>query len=202
MTDLVVRVGTGRHTPKRTLRLIRWRRGKKRLDLFTDVLDPTKLPAQTALGLYARRWKIERLFYDLKVVLNLRRFYAANVNAIAMQVYAAAIVYTAMRAAQISIAATHEIEPEQISTAKLFPRIAAASHALVQCRLGYLATQEANPRRRLIEPDWDSMAFAHTSLKILLREPRSDTRRRRRRCPAREKSTSLHRFKRRRKRGR
>lgn len=195
--DVLVVVGTGRHTPKRTLRLIRWRRGKKALDLYTDVLDPDRLPAETALELYGRRWKIERLFYDLKVVLNLHRFYAANANAVAMQVYAAAIVYAAMRVAQAKIAEAQSIQPERISTTKLFPRIAAASYALGQCRLGFLATCAANPGRKLAEPDWSAMDFAQAPLETILSVKRSDKRRRRRRCPARERSTSLHRFTRR-----
>ena len=190
--DLRVLVGTGRYTPKRTLRLIRWRRGKKELQLFTDVLDPQKLPAETALRVYARRWKIERLFYDLKVVLNLRSFYAANANAVAMQVYAAAMVYVAMRAAQAKIAAAHTLPPERLSPKKLFPRIAAASYAIVQCRLGYLTTCAANPGVKLVEPDWASMDFARALLDDLLVKPRNNHRRRRRRCPARERSTSLH----------
>jgi Transposase DDE domain len=196
--DLLVLVGSGRYGPKRKLRMIRLRRGSKVLELLTDVLDPAKLPADVALRLYRRRWKIERLFYDLKVVLNLRRFYAANANAVAMQVYAAAIVYAAMRAAQAKIAAAESLPPERLSTKKLFPRIAAASYALVQCRLGYLATCAANTGQKLTEPDWADMEFARALLEAILSEPRNDRRRRRRRCPARERSASLHVFVRRR----
>ena len=46
---------------------------------------PSRLLAK-ALALYARRWSIERMYFDLKVVLNLNRVYAANPNAVAMQV--------------------------------------------------------------------------------------------------------------------
>jgi DDE family transposase len=192
--DQIVLVGTGRHVPKRKLRLISLRRGKTTVELFTNVLDPVKLPAVRALALYRRRWRIERMFYDLKVVLKLRRFYAANANAVAMQVYAAAMVYVALRIAQARIARSADLPPERFSTRKTFPRVAAASYALVQCRLGYLATRAANPGVSLHEPNWDSMPFAHALLSALLATPRSDHRRRRRRCPARETSTSLHRY--------
>ncbi len=40
------------------------------------------------------------MFFDLKEVLNLKRLYTADPNAVAMQVYTAAIVYNALRAAQ------------------------------------------------------------------------------------------------------
>ncbi len=38
---------------------------------------------------------MERLFFDLKEVLNLHRFYTSSPNGVAMQVYAAALVHTA-----------------------------------------------------------------------------------------------------------
>lgn len=192
--DLLVVVGTGQGTPRRTLRMIRLRKGSKSIELFTNVLDPARLPADVALRLYRRRWKIERMFYDLKVVLNLRRFYAANANAIAMQVYAAAMVYVAMRVAQARIAKSAEVPPERISTRKLFPRVAAASFAHVQCRLGYLATCQANPGVRLVEPDWSQQDFASAPLDQVLVEPRTGPHRRRRYCLARARHVSLHRF--------
>ena len=64
------------------------------------MLTPARLSAEEALDLYPYRWGIERMFFDLKEVLNLNRVYAANPNAVAMQVYAAAIVYNGMRVAQ------------------------------------------------------------------------------------------------------
>jgi hypothetical protein len=57
---------------------------------------------------------------------NLNRVYAANPNAVAMQVYAAAFVYNGMRVAQ-SEAATHlDWPPEDSSPAKFFPKLAVA----------------------------------------------------------------------------
>ena len=67
------------------------------------------------------------MFFDLKEVLNLNRLYAANPNAVAMQVFAAAIVYNAFRVAQSEAAAQVGRPPEDISPAKFFPKIAVAS---------------------------------------------------------------------------
>lgn len=198
--DLLVVVGTGRHTPKRTLRLIRLRRGKTTVELFTNVMDRDRLPARIALTLYRRRWKIERMFYDLKVVLNLHRFYAANTNAVAMQVYAAAMVYLAMRICQARIATQVDLAPEEISPPKLYPRVAVASSSLVQCRLAFLATSAANPHATLVEPEWSAMGFATAPLEHLLVQRRNDRRRKRRRCPARERPVSLHQYARRKRR--
>jgi hypothetical protein len=94
------------------LRLIRVRKGKKLYEGLTNLLDRARLSAADVVALYPKRWNIERLFYDLKVVLNLKRFYAANPNAVAMQVYAAVMVHAAFRFAQGKIAADAEIPPE------------------------------------------------------------------------------------------
>ena len=105
LEDWLVRAGSGQRVPPQTLRYIRWRRGGTRYEVLTNVLTPTRLSAEEALDLYPYRWGIERMFYDLKEVLNLNRIYAANPNAVAMQVYAAALVYNAMRVAQSEAAA-------------------------------------------------------------------------------------------------
>jgi hypothetical protein len=91
------------------------------------VLTPRRLTAEEALDLYSYRWSIERMFFDLQEVLNLNRLYAANPNAVAMQVYAAAPVYNAFRVTQSEAAAQVGSVPEEISPAKLFPKTATAS---------------------------------------------------------------------------
>jgi hypothetical protein len=72
------------------------------------------------------------MFFDLKEVLNLNRLYAANPNAVAMQVYAAAIVYNAMRVAQSEGAAQVGVPSRKISPAKFFPKLAVACHLYLQ----------------------------------------------------------------------
>ena len=91
------------------------------------------------------RWKVERLFFDLKEVLNLHRFYTSSPNGVAMQVYAAALVHTALRVAQGHIAQASGIEPEEIAPAKFFPILAAASIGLTWSELAFLEIQQANP---------------------------------------------------------
>ena len=57
--------------------------------MLTNVLSVKQLAADEALTLYPFRWSTaERMFFDLEEVLNLNRLYAANPNAVAMQVYA------------------------------------------------------------------------------------------------------------------
>ncbi len=88
LEDWLVRAGTGATAPRQLRRYIRWRRGGTRYEVLTNVLAPARLSAEEALDLYPYRWSVERMFFDLKEVLNLNRLYAANPNAVAMQVYA------------------------------------------------------------------------------------------------------------------
>lgn len=199
LRDALVLAGTKQKPSQRqSLRLIEWKKGKKTLRLLTNVLDPKMLPAEAAIALYGRRWSVERMFYDLKEVLNLHRFYAANVNAVAMQVYAAALVYLALRIAQADIAKAARLPPERFSVEKLFPRVASASTAFVTVCLTVIALRAANPGLTLVEPDWSNQDFASAPLQAVLVETRNPSRRRRRACPAQRRHASLHTFTRRR----
>lgn len=194
--DTVVVIGTPQKPAQRQrVRMIeKKRKGKKTLRLLTSVLDTEKLPAQTALTLYGKRWSVERLFYDLKEVIDLHSFYAGNANAVAMQVYAAAIVHTAMRVAQAGIAAEAGLEPHELSVEKLFPRVAAASSAFVTSQQAFIAVEKVNPGVQLREPVWDDQEFASAPVESLRVETRNTRRRRRRPRAAPCAYASLHRF--------
>ena len=172
LEDILVSAGCGAVIPKQTLRLIRYRKGKRLLELLTNVLDPEKLSAEEAVSLYGLRWSVERMFFDLKAVLNLNHFYAANPNAIAMQVFASAIVYNAFRVTQGRIAMKHGLAPELISPAKLYPKLAAASNALAQSEVMWERTLEANPGIKLNKPDYRKRPFAVTTLGAILADKR------------------------------
>lgn len=191
LEDWEVLAGASTADGPRRLRWIRWQKGKTVREVVTNVLDPARLAAADALALYLLRWTVERLFFDLKEVLDLHRFYAANVNAIGMQVFAAAIVHTALRVAQGRIAAKVGIAPEALSVPKLFPKVAAASEALATAELVFEATRRANPRYRLAKPDWHTMPFAAVSLAAILVQSRGPKRRKRRYCTARRKWRTL-----------
>lgn len=199
VTERLAVIGTGQGAPRMRVRLIEKRLpGGEVLRLVTTVLDPAELSAAAALALYRRRWAVERLFQDLKEVLDLRRFYAANTNAVAMQVYASAIVYAALRVAQAHIARKHERRPEELSTAKLFPRVAAAHHRLVEAIKIFEETRRVNPRVDLIEPDWAAMGLYRARLKRLLVHKRSGPRRKPKYSKRRMLMVSLQRYERRR----
>ena len=191
LEDVLVEAGSGQTGAKLILRRIRYRHKGFKRDLMTDILDPKKLSAEEALQIYPMRWAIERLFFDLKEILNLHSFYAANPNAVAMQVYAAAIVHTAFRVAQARIAQKYGIAPERISPAKLYPRLAAASCSVVQLGVYHLELERVNRIRRLKQPPLDRFPFARTTLGAILVEKRKGKRRKRRFHPERRRWKSL-----------
>lgn len=180
VVDRVVTLGQGGpRSPKLRVRVIEKRmKDGGVLRLATTELDPQRLPALVALSLYRRRWTVERLFYDLKEVLNLRRFYAANTNAVGMQLYATAIVYVALRLAQAKIAHEHDRRPEEISTAKLFPRIATAHLELVTKDVWAEEVRELNPNAKIVIPDPVKSSRCVVPLAWILVETRSGRRRR------------------------
>src|SRR5881296_664818 len=184
LEDWVVRAGTGATAPRQVLRYIRWRRGGTRYEVLTNVLAPTRLSAEEALDLYPYRWSVERMFFDLKEVLNLNRLYAANPNAVAMQVYAAAIVYNALRVAQSEGAAQVGWAPEQLSPAKFYPKVATATYLYlhrqqwereIRTRYRRLHLRLVGGRRRWVRAAPEPVQVEH----------RADHRRTRRFCPAR-----------------
>jgi hypothetical protein len=149
-------------------RLIRLTIEEKKYEFATNVLDPMTLSAVEVADLYRNRWDVERMFYDLKEVLNLNRFYCGNANAVAMQIYASAIVHTAMRVAQGRIAEDAAIEPEAISEEKLFPLLGATSATLVTLDWGFLMTEQANPGVKLRKPDWHAACNLQVPLRRIL----------------------------------
>lgn len=172
--DLIVQAGGGNRA--RELRVVRLKSGGKTYEAITNVLDEERLTTQDILTLYPMRWTVERLFYDLKVVLDLERFYAANPNAVAMQVFAAAMVHVAFRVAQADLAKRLRRPPEDFSPKKLYPLFATTSMTLIEAAYYFYRIQEANPETKLQEPDWTTHPATIVSLRYLLVQKRSDVR--------------------------
>jgi hypothetical protein len=196
VTDRIVIAGRGGKRSSRVrLRVIeKTLKDGEVLRLATNELDPARLPVSAALALYRRRWSIERLFFDLKEVLNLNRFYAANTNAVAMQVYASAIVYTALRTAQARIAQTHGLAPEDLSIGKLSPRVATAHFALVESLRILEQVKDLNPGVQLVMPDLTQSLAHWVLLSHVLVEKRKGPRKRRGYSAARVEVHPLRRY--------
>ena len=73
-------------SPTQPLRWLRGRKGRASLAVLTTVIEPEQLSIRDALSLYPWRWKVERLFFDLKEVWNLHRFSTRSPNGVARPV--------------------------------------------------------------------------------------------------------------------
>jgi hypothetical protein len=189
--DTLVEVGSGQGQAPVRLRLIRFRGSRHRLELLTNVLDPTRLAPEEALALYRLRWSVERLFLDLKETLNLHGLYASHPNLVAQQVYAAAIVHTAFRVAQAGIAKQAHVLPEQLSPAKLFPKLAQAANDYCLAHLWVWQTRGLNPGVTIRFPGWHTNPSASTKLGAIVVQHRTGPRRRRKFCAARTRWKSF-----------
>jgi IS4 transposase len=187
-------VEAGPATDPMKLRLIRLTKRKTIYEALTNVLDAARLSARDALDLYPLRWSVERLFFDLKIVLNLQRFYAANPNAVAMQVYAAAMVHAAFRIGQATVARTVKLPPEELSPQKLFALLAYVSIKLIEGEWYFLQICRANPGVKLRKPSWRDMPGTVVSLRYLRRQRRTGPRKARPYDPERGTWKSLRRI--------
>lgn len=172
-------VMVGRKGTEIELRLVILKSDGKTYEALTNALDPSRLTAQDIALLYPQRWNVERLFYDLKVVLNLKKLYAANPNAVGMQVFATAMVHAGFRVAQADIAQKHGIPPDDLSPEKLFPLLALTAIKLIEAEFYFDATQAANPRVKLRKPSWKNLPGTVVSLRHLRKQRRSEERRER-----------------------
>ena len=188
--DWLVRAGAGEDA--RELRLIRLKAGGKTYEAFTNDMDPKHLTAEDIVKLYPVRWQIERLFYDLKVVLKLERFHAANPNAVAMQVFAGAIVHSAFRVAQADIAKKAGVPPEELSTQKLFPLLALASIKVIEAEFIFEVTCRANKGVKLRKPSWRTLPDTVVSLEHIRIQRRSPKRKKRKFDPERRNWKSFN----------
>lgn len=190
--DALVEVGSGQNgIPKQEIRRIRVRRKGLHRDILTSVLDPEKLSLEQILHLYRLRWTVERMFLEIKSTLHLHALFASHPNPVAMQVYATALVHAAFRVGQAKIAAKSKVIPEQISPAKLFPKLARASAGAADSQIFMIQVRRENSGVAIKEPSWKGLYFAHTRLGAIVVEPRRGRRKKRRFCASRRRWKSF-----------
>lgn len=168
LEEWLVDMGSGQQTPTQTLRYFLYKKGQDRRELVTNILDRERLSAQEALEVYPHRWSVERMFFDLKEVLGLNTLYSSSPNAVGIQVYVSALVHTAFRIAQGKIAQKHKIPPEDISPAKLFPKMALACKYQALLEGQWLELGQANPKTKLKRPDISQKGWTWATLEEIL----------------------------------
>jgi hypothetical protein len=114
-------LGSKHNKRRRYVRMIRVERpGEKPLVLVTDLLDADAYPADDLLWLYAERWGIEQVFQKVTEVFGLKRLIGGTPKACIFQFAFCLLLYNMIQVIRGYLAEAHDIEPEDISTEKLF----------------------------------------------------------------------------------
>ncbi len=114
-------MGSPNNKRRRYLRMIRVERpGAKPLILMTDLLDADAYPADDLLWLYAERWGIEQVFQKVTEVFGLKRLIGGSPKACIFQFAFCLLLYNMTQVIRGYLAQAHDVEPEEISTEKLF----------------------------------------------------------------------------------
>jgi hypothetical protein len=114
-------LGSPNNKRRRYVRTIRVERpGEKPLILVTDLLDADEYPADDLLWLYAERWGIEQVFQKVTEVFGLSRLIGSTPRACIFQFAFCLLLYNMIQVIRGYLAEAHDVEPEDISTEKLF----------------------------------------------------------------------------------
>lgn len=114
-------LGSPNNKRRRYVRVIRVERvGDKPLILVTDLLDADAYPAEDLLWLYAERWGIEQVFQKVTEVFGLKRLIGGSPKACIFQFAFCLLLYNMIQVIRGYLAEAQDVEPEEISTEKLF----------------------------------------------------------------------------------
>jgi hypothetical protein len=114
-------LGSPNNKRRRYVRMIRVERlGDKPLILVTDLLDADAYPAEDLLWLYAERWGIEQVFQKVTEVFGLKRLIGGSPKACIFQFAFCLLLYNMIQVIRGYLAEAQDVEPEEISTEKLF----------------------------------------------------------------------------------
>ena len=140
--------------------------GEKPLILVTDLLDADAYPAEDLLWLYGERWGIEQVFQKVTEIFGLQRLIGGTPKACIFQFAFCLVLYNMIQVIRGYVAEARDVEPEEISTEKLFDDV----------------EQQLIAWNVIIKPEV-TLAYFDSSLKLpqlqsrlrtLLREPWSD----------------------------
>ena len=122
-----------------TLRVVRgslWRPGfrVRQVTLVTTLLDARLYPAEQILAAYARRWRLELCFDDLKTTLQMEMLSCQSPAMIQKELTVHLIGYNLIRFVMAQAAATHGVAVERISFKGTLDGLRQFSLALSQAR--------------------------------------------------------------------
>lgn len=125
--------------PQITVRLIRFTatiRGQRsrRITLVTSLLDPTLYPAHELIALYARRWRLELCFRDLKTTLGMEMLRCKTPAMLEKELLAFLIAHNLVRCVMAQAATLHAVPLERISFKGTLDALRQFSNAIAQAR--------------------------------------------------------------------
>jgi hypothetical protein len=106
----------------------------RRVTLVTTLLDPKTYPAGQLISLYARRWRLELCFRDLKSTLGMERLRCQSPEMAQKELLACLVAHNLVRALMAEAAARHEAHLERISFKGALDALRQYSAALGQAR--------------------------------------------------------------------
>lgn len=135
------------HVPlHRIVRIVRgslWRPGYRvrQVTLVTTLLDPTLYPAEQILQAYARRWRLELCFDDLKTTLGMEMLSCKSPQMAQKEVSMHLIAHNLMRLIMAQAAQTYQVPLERISFKGTLDAVRQFGHAMCQARSQRKRTQ-------------------------------------------------------------
>ena len=120
------------HIDVRFLKAVLRVRGRRQVVWFvTSLLDPKRYPADQIIALYARRWRIETLFREVKITLSADVLRSQSPDGIRKEIVARLTALNVIRTLMLEAAATAQIEdPLRISFVHAVRAILSFSPAL------------------------------------------------------------------------
>ncbi|MEN6426628.1 MAG: IS4 family transposase [Phycisphaerales bacterium] len=117
---------------------VRIRGRQQTIWLATSLLDAQRYPAAEVVAVYARRWRIETVFEQLKVRLSADVLRSRSAESIRKELAARFIALNLVHSVILESARAHDVEPLRISFAHAVRAILAFSPALANEPLGRL----------------------------------------------------------------
>jgi hypothetical protein len=125
--------------PEITVRMVRFVttiRGfrSRRVTLVTTLLDPKLFPAKELIGLYARRWKLELCFRDLKTTMGMEELRCKTPEMVEKECLAYLVAHNLVRCVIAESVATYDVDLERISFKGTVDALRQFSEAIGQAR--------------------------------------------------------------------
>lgn len=102
--------------------------------LVTTLLNPKDYPLEELLALYARRWRLELCFRDLKTQMGMEQLRCQTPEMVIKELLAYLVAHNLVRCVMAQASATHQVELERLSFKGTVDSLRHFGHAIAQAR--------------------------------------------------------------------